>query len=128
MWVSDCVVWMVFKGKLWDHEFDHSLRKISTKSSLAHRIGAYFESWVKLLGPFLSTSQTFREYSQLFLCLKVFAHMCTIASFFGGEGGVYSSSILIFLIRSFCYFYFPHYLAPFSSLNFNFFHINLAMC
>ena len=40
-----------------NHGFDPPL----SKSSLAH-IGAYFESWVKLLGPPLFISQTLREY------------------------------------------------------------------
>ena len=43
--------------------FDHSLRNLSIRSSLAHRVPkAYFESWVKFLGlPFpLKLCEDFR--------------------------------------------------------------------
>ena len=51
-----------FKGGR-NHGFDPSWRKLSINNLSANR--AYFESWVKLLGTLLSTSQTLREFQDL---------------------------------------------------------------
>ena len=48
--------------KLWVWSFFEK-KQLSINRPVAHRvIGAYFESWVKLLGPPLFSSQTLREF------------------------------------------------------------------
>ena len=46
----------------WSRGSDPSLRKLSIKSFSSLCTGTYFESWVQILGPLLSTSQTLKEF------------------------------------------------------------------
>ena len=66
------------------HGLDPSQKEISNNSFTLSCLGAYFKSWVKLLGPLLSTPKDFER----IIGLKIWLHM---ALFMLKHGSAYAS-------------------------------------